>query len=122
MLRRCSTPLQMVSHLTRRPLTFTPPTDYYKRNFKGVPFNGIAEWIDEGVDIGFLDARTTIRSQQFKKQPRKNVCLTIGSFTTFTIWRRYKLDSYKDVVITLSRRQNILSLNLARLILSRTQI
>ena len=50
--------------------------NYFKRNNKGIPFNGISEWIDEGVDIGFLDARTTIRSQQFKKQPRKNVNLT----------------------------------------------
>lgn len=58
------------------PIGTTLPTGYFKRNNKGIPFNGISEWIDEGVDIGFLDARTTIRSQQFKKQPRKNVNFT----------------------------------------------
>jgi hypothetical protein len=56
-----------------RKLSFSQPIDYFKRNNHGQPLNQISEWIDEGIDIGFLDARTTIRSQQFKKQTRKNV-------------------------------------------------
>jgi len=45
---------------------------YYKLDNFGRPLNQIPEWIDEGVALPFPGAQTTIRSQKFKKQFRKN--------------------------------------------------
>jgi len=64
-----------------REIKFTARESYFKRNWKGVPFNQIPEWVDEGVDIGFIDARTTIRSIAFQKQQRKNAINRLSAVT-----------------------------------------
>ena len=62
---RCSFPVRVMST--------TSTAFYYKLDNFGRPLNQIPEWIDEGVALPFPGARTTIRSQKFKKQFRKNV-------------------------------------------------